>query len=172
MPLLSVCHAGLCSLRQTLTLLPSVVKFSFSSRANQLDAREQQLIRQLRSLFQLAECYLAMLIQISPDGARRTIDLCLHLLPRLRQMVPAALSICACISYLAFADGQLMAVHPTPDRPAGRASAASGAARRRPTVEAQTIGPSIQRVVGGTLLELLVGLQALAHEALPLIALE
>jgi hypothetical protein len=32
--------------------------------------------------------------------------------------------------------------------------------------------PSIQRVLGGTLLELLVGLQALAHEALPLIALE
>src|SRR5229473_592275 len=46
------------------------------------DAREQQLIRQLRSLFQLAECYLAALIQISPDGARRTIDLCLHLSPR------------------------------------------------------------------------------------------
>jgi len=32
--------------------------------------------------------------------------------------------------------------------------------------------PSIQRVLGGILLELLVGLQALAHEALPLIALE
>src|SRR5216683_3529170 len=46
------------------------------------DAREEQLIRQLRSLFQLAECYLAMLIQISPDHARRSIDLCLHLLPR------------------------------------------------------------------------------------------
>ena len=46
------------------------------------DARERQRIRQVRSLFQLAECYLAMLIQISPDGARRAIDLCLHLLPR------------------------------------------------------------------------------------------
>src|SRR5260370_41018569 len=46
------------------------------------DAREQQLIRQLRSLFQLAECYLAALIQISPDGARCSIDLCLHLSPR------------------------------------------------------------------------------------------
>src|SRR5882724_10140449 len=46
------------------------------------DACEQQLIRQVRSRFQLAECYLAMLIQISPNGARGTIDLCLHLLPR------------------------------------------------------------------------------------------
>src|ERR1700730_10367353 len=43
------------------------------------DAREQQLIRQLRSLFQLAECYLAMLIQALPYGARGTINLPLHL---------------------------------------------------------------------------------------------
>jgi hypothetical protein len=46
------------------------------------DACEQQLIRQLSFLFQLAERDLAMLIQISLDGARRTIDQCLHLAPR------------------------------------------------------------------------------------------
>src|SRR5258708_2732292 len=83
------------------------------------DAREHQLIRQRRSLFQLAECQLAVLIQISP---------------RYRQMVPAAFSIPACISdlpsSLGYAEHFMTATLPQPS-PARTACSSHGTSSSR-----------------------------------------